>query len=79
MWQPIYYLLLPLENDMRVPMFLLSCRTVVENVKSGDRFIKLIARSSDQAGVERFRFCSSEKKTVSIRKSKSPFVANTVS
>lgn len=54
-----FYLLLPLENDMRVPRFLLSCRIVVENVKSGDRFIKFIARFSDRVGVERFRACPS--------------------
>lgn len=54
-----FYLLLPLENDMRVPRFLLSCRIVVENVKSGDRFIRFIARFSDRVGVERFRACPS--------------------
>lgn len=55
----VFYLLLPLENDMRVPKFLLSCRIVVENVKSGERFIKFIARFKDRVGVERFRACPS--------------------
>lgn len=31
----------------------------MENVKSGDRFIKFIARFSDRVGVERFRACPS--------------------
>lgn len=50
-----FYLLLPLENDMMAPRFLFSCRIVVENVKSGDRFIKSMARFKDRIDVERFR------------------------
>lgn len=42
-----------------VPKFFSSWRIVVENVKSGDRFIKSIARFKDRVGVERFRICPS--------------------
>lgn len=45
---------------MRAPTFLLSCKIVVENVKSGERFIKLMALFSDRVGVERFLFVPSK-------------------
>lgn len=50
-----YLLLLPLINDMIVPVLSSSCRIVAENVNSDDRFNKSTARAYDANGVVRFR------------------------
>lgn len=55
-----FYLLLPLENDMMIPELSFLCRSVVENVKSGDRFIKSIARFTVAIGADKFRCGSSD-------------------
>lgn len=50
-----YLLLLPLINDMIVPVLSSSCRIVAENVNSDDRFNNSTAREYDANGTVRFR------------------------
>lgn len=50
-----YLLLLPLINDMIVPVCCCSCRIVAENVNSDDRLNKSTAREYAANGIVRFR------------------------
>lgn len=50
-----YLLLLPLINDMIVPVLSSSCRIVAENVNSDDSFSKSTARAYGANGIVRLR------------------------